>query len=58
MSKSSARMLALAVAMALLLTGCDGLLVSPGDSVRETLPAPVSNSPAAPVGDDQMLNSF
>lgn len=58
MSKSSARMLALAAAMALLLTGCDGLLVSPGDSVRETLPAPVSNSPAAPVGDDQMLNSF
>ena len=43
MSKSSARMLALAAAMALLLTGCDGLLVSPGDSVRETLPAPVSS---------------
>lgn len=58
MSKSSARMLALAVAMALLLTRLRRLLVSPGDSVRETLPAPVSNSPAAPVGDDQMLNSF
>ncbi len=58
MSKSSARTLALTVALALLLTGCDGLLVSPGDSARETLPAPVSNSPAAPVGDDSPLSSF
>ena len=58
MSKSAARALALAVAMALLLTGCDGLLVSPGDSARETLPAPVSSAPAAPVGDDRPLSSF
>ncbi len=58
MSKSSARMLALTVAMALLLTGCDGLLVSPGDSAFETLPAPTSDSPAAPIGDDRPLSSF
>lgn len=58
MSKSSARRLALVLAAALLLTGCDGLLVSPGDSARETLPAPVSNAPAAPVGDERSLSSF
>lgn len=40
MSKSSARMLALAVAMALLLTGCDGLLVSPAIPSARRCPRP------------------